>query len=58
MQRLGEKIGIVTGAAELSHLGMLAQLEEVSRVVLFLASDESSFVSGVEHVVHGAMIAG
>lgn len=46
------------GAAEAIPLGRLAQPIEVSRVVLFLASDESSFVSGAEHVVDGAMIAG
>lgn len=46
------------GAAEAIPLGRLAQPEEVSNVVLFLASDESSFVSGAEHVVDGAMIAG
>lgn len=46
------------GAAEAIPLGRLAQPDEVSRVVLFLASDESSFVSGAEHVVDGAMIAG
>lgn len=46
------------GAAEAIPLGRLAQPVEVSQVVLFLASDESSFVSGAEHVVDGAMIAG
>lgn len=46
------------GAAAAIPLGRLAQPIEVSRVVLFLASDESSFVSGAEHVVDGAMIAG
>lgn len=46
------------GAAQAIPLGRLAQPEEVSNVVLFLASDESSFVSGAEHVVDGAMIAG
>jgi 3alpha(or 20beta)-hydroxysteroid dehydrogenase len=46
------------GAADLIPLGRLAKPDEVSRVVLFLASDESSFVSGAEHVVDGAMIAG
>ena len=46
------------GAAEAIPLGRLAQPDEVSRVVLFLASDEASFVSGAEHVVDGAMIAG
>lgn len=46
------------GAAEAIPLGRMAQPDEVSRVVLFLASDEASFVSGAEHVVDGAMIAG
>ena len=46
------------GAAEAIPLGRLAQPDEVSRVVLFLASDEASFVSGAEHVVDGGMIAG
>ncbi|ASY44095.1 3-alpha-hydroxysteroid dehydrogenase [Sphingobium xenophagum] len=46
------------GAAEAIPLGRMAQPEEVSNVVLFLASDEASFVSGAEHVVDGAMIAG
>lgn len=46
------------GAAAAIPLGRLAQPSEVSNVVLFLASDEASFVSGAEHVVDGAMIAG
>lgn len=46
------------GAASVIPLGRLAQPDEVSSVVLFLASDEASFVSGAEHVVDGAMIAG
>lgn len=46
------------GAADAIPLGRLARPEEVSNVVLFLASDEASFVSGAEHVVDGAMIAG
>lgn len=46
------------GAKEAIPLGRLAKPDEVSRLVLFLASDESSFVSGAEHVVDGAMIAG
>jgi 3alpha(or 20beta)-hydroxysteroid dehydrogenase len=46
------------GAADAIPLGHMGQPEEVSNVVLFLVSDESSFVSGAEHVVDGAMIAG
>lgn len=46
------------GAATAIPLGRMAQPEEVSNVVVFLASDEASFVSGAEHVVDGAMIAG
>ena len=46
------------GAAAAIPLGRMAQPEEVSNVVLFLASDESSFVSGAEYVVDGAMTSG
>lgn len=46
------------GAADAIPLGRMAQPDEVSKVVLFLASDEASFVSGAEHVVDGAMTAG
>ena len=46
------------GAAAAIPLGRLAQPQEVSNLVLFLASDEASFVSGAEHVIDGAMIAG
>lgn len=46
------------GAAGAIPLGRLARPEEVSNVVLFLVSDEASFISGAEHVVDGAMIAG
>jgi 3alpha(or 20beta)-hydroxysteroid dehydrogenase len=46
------------GAAGAIPLGRMARPEEVANVVLFLASDEASFVSGAEHVVDGAMIAG
>ena len=46
------------GAAEAIPLGRLARPEEVSNLVLFLASDEASFISGAEYVVDGGMIAG
>ena len=46
------------GATDAIPLGRMAQPEEVSSVVLFLASDESSFVSGAEYVVDGAMTSG
>jgi 3alpha(or 20beta)-hydroxysteroid dehydrogenase len=46
------------GAADAIPLGRMAQPQEVANLVLFLASDEASFVSGAEHVVDGGMIAG
>ena len=45
------------GAAEAAMLGRMAEPEEVSKLVLFLASDESSFITAMEHVVDGGMTA-
>ncbi len=38
-------------------LKRIAEPSEVSNLVVFLASDESSFISGMEHVIDGAMTA-
>lgn len=46
------------GAAVDIPLGRFADPEEVSNLMLFLGSDESSFISGHEHVIDGAMLAG
>lgn len=34
----------------------MAEPEEVSNLVLFLASDESSYISGTEHIIDGSLI--
>jgi 3alpha(or 20beta)-hydroxysteroid dehydrogenase len=44
-------------ALALIPLGRLADPDEVSQLVLFLASDESSYISGSEHVIDAGMIA-
>lgn len=44
------------GAAEVIPLKRMAEPEEVSNLVVFLASDESSFITGAEHVIDGGMI--
>lgn len=38
-------------------LGRLAEAKEVSALVLFLASDESSYITGAEHVIDAGMTA-
>ncbi|MFA7270452.1 MAG: glucose 1-dehydrogenase [Sterolibacterium sp.] len=38
-------------------LGRLAESSEVSNLVVFLASDEASFITGAEHIIDGGMVA-
>jgi 3alpha(or 20beta)-hydroxysteroid dehydrogenase len=45
------------GAAALIPLGRMADPDEVSQLVAFLSSDESSFITAEEHVIDGGMIA-
>lgn len=44
-------------ALALIPLNRIAEPEEVSNLVLFLASDESSYISGAEHVIDAGMTA-
>lgn len=44
--------------AEKEPMKRIASPEEVARVVLFLASDEASFVTGAQYAVDGGFIAG
>jgi len=44
------------GAASMIPLGRMAEPDEVSQLVAFLASDESSFITAEEHVIDGGMI--
>jgi 3alpha(or 20beta)-hydroxysteroid dehydrogenase len=45
------------GIADVVPLGRMAEPEEVSNLVLFLASDDSSYISGMEHVIDGSLTA-
>lgn len=45
------------GAAAAIPLGRFAESDEISPLVVFLASDESSFITGMEHVIDGGMTA-
>ncbi|MAX82241.1 MAG: 3-alpha-hydroxysteroid dehydrogenase [Crocinitomicaceae bacterium] len=43
------------GAADHTPLGRMAKPEEVSDLAIFLASDESSFLTGTEQIIDGGM---
>ena len=45
------------GAADQIPLRRMADASEVSNLVVFLASDESSFITASEHVIDGGMVA-
>jgi 3alpha(or 20beta)-hydroxysteroid dehydrogenase len=45
------------GATAMIPLARMADPDEVSQLVAFLASDESSFITAEEHVIDGGMIA-
>jgi 3alpha(or 20beta)-hydroxysteroid dehydrogenase len=45
------------GAKELIPMRRIAEPVEVSELVVFLASDESSFITATEHTVDGGMLA-
>ena len=42
-------------AMSLIPLGRIADPQEVTNLVLFLASDESSYITGTEHVIDAGM---
>lgn len=44
-------------ATSMIPLGRIAEPEEVTNLVLFLASDEASYISGAEHVIDAGMTA-
>jgi len=45
------------GAAAAIPIGRFAESDEISPLVVFLASDEASFITGMEHVIDGGMTA-
>lgn len=58
--RLANKVAIITGAAagvEGRLMGRLGNADDIAYGILYLASDESSFVTGSELVIDGGATA-
>jgi len=49
-----EQIKIASGSVPIKRVG---EVEDVSNLVIFLASDESGFVTGAEHIIDGGLTA-
>jgi NAD(P)-dependent dehydrogenase (short-subunit alcohol dehydrogenase family) len=56
MMRLGSSDEAVAGFAAMIPLGRLAQPSELSGIVLFLASDHASFITGATVNVSGGQL--
>lgn len=49
-----EQIKVASGSVPIGRVG---EVEDVSNLVVFLASDESGFVTGAEHIIDGGLTA-
>lgn len=49
-----EQIKVASGSVPIKRVG---EVEDVSNLVVFLASDESSFITGTEHIIDGGLTA-
>jgi NAD(P)-dependent dehydrogenase (short-subunit alcohol dehydrogenase family) len=50
-----QMVGFIASQAAVIPLGRVGVPDEIAKAVLFLASDESSFVNGIELFVDGGM---
>lgn len=55
MHKLEGKIALVTGGSSAVPAGRLGRAEEVAKAIVFLASDEASYVTGIEFFVDGGL---
>lgn len=51
----GDPASVRAGFAEAVPMGRYAQADDIARMVAFLASDDSAYVTGMSHVVAGGI---
>ena len=53
-----ERLAYIETMSKYYPLGRLAETSDIAKAILFLASDDSSFITGIDLVIDGGLTAG